>query len=161
MDKQQGEWTSTCDIRVRFATSRAEKSDYEQQRSQHNNRDTHSGRLLTYTWHVCQELLPIGHTSKASEDASLHRLYVSCAAFQSLDAGSLLQLFKDILKAIYENTISLDGTDAHQIKDDYFMALNDATQASTNQHAVYLDNKTLLYLFEFSMITKTGGISSP
>jgi hypothetical protein len=29
-DKQQGEWTTTCDIRVRFATRRAAKAAYEQ-----------------------------------------------------------------------------------------------------------------------------------
>jgi hypothetical protein len=68
-DKQQGEWTTTGDIRVRFATSRAAKSAYEQQRSQHNNRDTQAERMLTYTEHVCPVLLPIGHTNEASEDA--------------------------------------------------------------------------------------------
>ena len=160
-DKQQGEWTTTGDIRVRFATSRAAKSAYEQQRNQHNNRDTHAERLLTYTWHVCLVFLPTGHTSEASEDASLHRLHVSCAAFRGLDAGSLLQLFKDSLKDVYDNTISLDGADAHQMLGDYFTALNDATQASTDRHAVDLDNKTLLYLFEFSRINKTGGINIP
>jgi hypothetical protein len=113
MDKQQGEWTITSDIRVRFATSRAAKSAYEQQRIQHNNRDTYAERMLTYTWHVCPILLPIGHTSEASEDASMHRLHGSCAAFRGLDAGSLLHLFKDSLKDIYNNTISLDGAYVH------------------------------------------------
>jgi hypothetical protein len=47
------------------------------------------------------------------------------------------------------------------MSDDYFTALNDATQASTNQHAVDLDIRTLLYLFEFSRINKTGGINNP
>ena len=32
-DKQQGEWTTTCDIKVRFATSGAAKSAYEQRRN--------------------------------------------------------------------------------------------------------------------------------
>ena len=45
--------------------------------------------------------------------------------------------------------------------DDYFTALKDATQASTDQQDVDLDNKTLLYLFEFSRINKTGGINNP
>ena len=39
-DKQKGEWTTTNDIIVRFATSKAARSAYDQQRSQHNNRDT-------------------------------------------------------------------------------------------------------------------------
>ena len=160
-DKQQGDWTTTSDIRVRFATSRAAKSAYEQQRSHHNNRDTQAERLLTYRGHVCPVLLPTWHTNEASEDASLHRLHVSCAAFRGLDAGSLLQLFKDSLKDIYDNTISLDGADAHHMLDDYFTALNDATQASTNQPAVDLVSRTLLYLFEFNRIIKTGGINNP
>ena len=91
----------------------------------------------------------------------MHRLHVSCAAFRGLDAGSLLQLFKDSLKDIYDNTINLDGADAHQMLDDYFTALNDATQASSHQHAVELDSKTLMYVFEFSRINKTGEINNP
>jgi hypothetical protein len=92
----------------------------------------HVERLLTYIGHVCSVLLPTCHTSEASEDASLHRLHVSCAAFRGLDAGSPLQLFKDNLKNIYDNTISLDGADAHHMPYDFFTALNDETQASTN-----------------------------
>ena len=72
MNKQQGEWTTTCDIIVRFATSKAARSAYEQQRSQHNNRDTQAECMPPYTWHVCLVLLPIDRTSEASEDASLH-----------------------------------------------------------------------------------------
>ena len=116
---------------------------------------------MTYTGHACPVLIPTRHTNEASEDASLHRLHVSCAAFRGLDAGSLLQLFKDSLKDIYDNNISLDGADAHQMLDDYFMALNDATITYSDQHAVDLDNRTMLYLFEFSRIGKTGGIDNP
>ncbi len=45
--------------------------------------------------------------------------------------------------------------------DDCFTAFNDATQASSDRHAVDLDNKTLMYLFEFSRTSKTGGINNP
>ena len=62
--KQKGEWTTTGDITVRFATSRAAKLAYEHQRSQHNNRDTHAERLLTYLGHVCLVLILTGHTNK-------------------------------------------------------------------------------------------------
>jgi len=55
----------------------------------------------------------------------------------------------------------LDGTEAHQMPDDYFTALNDATQASTDQHAMGQDSKTILHIFEFSRISKTGGINNP
>ncbi len=111
--------------------------------------------MLTYTENVCPLLLPTDHTSEASEDASLHRLHFSSAAFRGLDAGSLLQLFKDILKDIYDNTISLDSANAHQVPDDYFTAVNDATQPSKDQQAVDLDSRKLLYLLEFSRIIKT------
>jgi len=117
--------------------------------------------MLPYTWHVCLVLLPTGHTSDASEEASLHRLHVSCAAFRGLDAGSLLQLFKDSLKDIYDNTISLDDANAYQMPNDYFTALNDASQGSTNQHAMDLDNITLMYRFDFNKINKTGGTNNP
>ena len=116
---------------------------------------------MTYTRHVCLVLLPTCHTNKASEDASLHHLHVSCTAFRGLDEGSLLQLFKDNLKDIYDNTISKDRPDSHYMLDDYFTALNDASQASADQHAVDLDNKALLYLFEFIRISKTGRINNP
>jgi hypothetical protein len=39
-DKQQGEWTTTGDIKVRFVTDIAAKSTYDQQRGYHINRDT-------------------------------------------------------------------------------------------------------------------------
>ena len=45
--------------------------------------------------------------------------------------------------------------------DDYFTALNDAMQASADQTAVDLDSRTILYLFEFNRINKTGGINNP
>jgi hypothetical protein len=95
-------------------------------------------------------LISTGHTSEASGDASLHKLRVSCAAFRSLDAGSLLQIFKDNLKDMYDNTISLDIADSHLVPEDYFTALNDAMKAATNQPAVELDIKTHLYFFELS-----------
>ena len=44
--------------------------------------------------------------------------------------------------------------------DNYFTALNDATQASKDQQAVELDSRTLLYLFEFTGISKTRGINN-
>ncbi len=69
--------------------------------------------MFTYTGHASPILIAAGHTSKASEDASLYRLHVSCATFRGIDAGSLLQLFKDIPKDIYDNTISLDSADAY------------------------------------------------
>ena len=48
-EKQQGEWTLPGDIRVRFPSARAAASAYEQQRTQHHNRDTQASRLLSYT----------------------------------------------------------------------------------------------------------------
>jgi hypothetical protein len=45
----QGDWTTTGDIYVRFSSTRAAATAYEQQRSQHQNRDTKAERLLSYT----------------------------------------------------------------------------------------------------------------
>ena len=148
------------DIRVRFATSKAARAAYEQQRNQHNNRDTQAERLLTYTGQVSPVFIPSGHHSEASRDATLHKLHISSAAFRGLDSGSLLQLFKDSLKDIYENIISLDTADT-QIPDDFFTALFEAAEKSAEDQVVELDSLVYLYLFEFSKITKTGGGQQP
>ncbi len=102
--------------------------------------------------------MPSRYTSEASEYAYLHRLHVSYTLFRGLDAGSLLRLFKDSLKDIYDNIISLDRADAYRVPENYFTAaFNDAVEAAMDHPAVELDVKTQLHLFEFNKITKTGG----
>jgi hypothetical protein len=105
-------------------------------------------------------IIPTGHTSEDSGDASLHRLHVACAKFRNLDAGILLQPVKDNLKDIYEKPIPLDSADAFYVLEDYFTALNDAMEVGVDQPAVESDTRTLLYLFEFNKITKMGGINN-
>ena len=105
---KQGKWILIGDIRVRFPSNRSTSSTYEQQRSQHNNKDTRAGRLLTYNGQVCPVLIPTGHTNEASE---LHKLHNVCVAFRGRDGGNLLQLFRDILSAIYENIITVDNVE--------------------------------------------------
>ena len=53
LDKHQGDWILTGDIRVRFPSPRATSTVYEQQRKQHNNRDTQPSRLIGHTGQVC------------------------------------------------------------------------------------------------------------
>ena len=81
---------------------------------------------------MCPVFISIGDTSEASEDASLHRVHIVCAAFRGRDGGSLLQLFRDTLSTIYENIITLDNVEAFQMPEDYFTALNEVVDAVTN-----------------------------
>jgi len=160
-EQLQGAWILTGDIRVRFPSSRAAISAYDQQRNQHNNRDPRAERLLTHEGQVSPTLIPSGHSNEASEDATLHRVHASCAAFRGKDAAGLLQLFRDSLSRKYENITALDTADTFQVPEDFYSALNDASDNAGDQDTVELDAITHLYLFEFSRITKTGGINSP
>jgi len=117
--------------------------------------------MLTYSGQVCPVFIPTRHTSEASEDVSLHRVHIACASFRGRAGGSLMQLFRDKLSAIYENIINLDSVEAFQRLEDYLMALNEDVDAATYLPEVELDALTELYLFEFSKITKTGGVNIP
>jgi hypothetical protein len=110
---------------------------------------------------VCPVLIPTEHTSEASEDASLRIVHIACAAFRGRDGGNLLRLFRDTLSTIYENIITLDSVEAFQMPKDYFTTLNEAAEAAIDLIRVELDARTELYLFEFSKITKTGGLNNP
>jgi len=96
-EKQHGEWTLICDIRVRFPSARAAASVYEQHRTQHHNRDTQASRLLSYTSHVCPTFIPTGHTSETSQEDNLHKAYIACPMFRGRDNAALHQLFRDNL----------------------------------------------------------------
>jgi len=156
-EQQQGAWILAGDIRVRFPSSRASTSAYAQQRDQHNNRDPKAERLLAYGGKVSPTLIPSRHNNEASEDASLHRLHVSCASFRGKDGAGLLQLFRDSLSKTYENVLALDTTDEFQVPEDFYSALNEAVELAGAQAALELNAAERLYLFEFSKITKTGG----
>jgi hypothetical protein len=91
----------------------------------------------------------------------MHILHVSCALLRSLDVGSILHLFKDSLKDIYDNTILLDNAEAYHAPKDYSTALNDAAEAAMDQPVVESDTIMQLCLFEFINIAKTRGIHTP
>ena len=117
--------------------------------------------MLTYTGQVCLVLISTKHTNETPEKASLHKIHIACATFVGRDGGSLLHLFRDTLSAIYENILNLDCVDTFHLPEDYFTTLNEAVDASNDQQGGELDARTRLHLFEFSNITKTGGINNP
>ena len=88
-------------------------------------------------------------------------MHIACVACRGRDGGSLLQLFRDTLSAIYASIIALDSVDAFQMPKDYFTTLNEAVEASTDLPGVELDVRTELYLFEVNKITKTGRLNIP
>jgi hypothetical protein len=65
------------------------------------------------------------------------------------------------LSRTYENVLALDITYEFQGPKDFFSALNEEVEIAGDQASVELDAGALLYLFEFSKITKTGGSTSP
>jgi len=160
-DHQQGAWILTGDIRVRFPSSRASISAYNQQRAQHNNRDPKAERLLTYGGQISPTLIPLYHINEALEDASLHRLHVSSASFRGIDGVGLLRISRDNVGKTYENILALDTADDFQVPKDLFSAFNEGVEIAGEEARVELDMGTQLYLFEFSKITKTRGINNP
>ena len=66
---------------------------------------------------------------------------------------------KTILNSCYIS--NLDSVYAFQLHEDYYTTLNEAIDASNDQHRVDLDAITQLHLIEFSKIAKTGGINIP
>jgi hypothetical protein len=47
------------------------------------------------------------------------------------------------------------------VQEDFYSALNEAAYRAGEQAIVELNMGVQLYLFEFSKITKTGGVNSP
>ena len=124
--KQHGEWITTGDIRVRFPSATAAGSTYEQQRSQHHNRNTQADRLLGHTWQVFPTLIPTRHTGETAYDDSLHKAFVSCANFRGKDINSLLQLFRDSLQELYDKQYDIDAEHISHLED-FYTALSEAT----------------------------------
>jgi len=116
--------------------------------------------MLTYGGQVSPTLIPSRHNNEASEDATLHRLHVSCATFRGKDVAGLLQLFRYNLSKAYESILALDTSHDFQVLADFYSALNEAVEVAGAQATVELNATDRLYLFEFSKITKTGGGST-
>jgi hypothetical protein len=51
--------------------------------------------------------------------------------------------------------------DEFQVPEDFFSSLNEAAEIAGEQATVELEAGARLYLFEFSKITKTGGVNGP
>ena len=97
------------DIRVRFSSARGAGSAYEQQRSQHHNRNTHADRLLGHTRQVCPPLIPTRHSGETAQVDTPHKAFVACANFRGKDNNILLQVFRDIFHELYDKLYDIDA----------------------------------------------------
>ena len=154
---QKGAWIFTGDTWVRFPSSRAAISAYAQQRDQHNNKDPTAERLLTHESRVSPTLIPSGQNNEASEDATLNRIHALCAAFRGNDGAGLLRLFRDSLSTTYDNILALDTAHEFQVPEDFYSALNEATDKGGEQAIVELNAAIQLYIFEFKPPHRSGG----
>jgi hypothetical protein len=159
-DKHQGDWILTGDIRVRFPSPRVASTVYDQQRKQHNNRNTQSSQLIGHAGHVCPIIIPTCHSGETSQDDSLHKAYVACPASRGKDHNGIHQLFRDSLREIYDNIFDIDAKPM-PIPEDYYTAISNATEAAGEGHTTAMDQNDLLFLFEYYKITKVGGINNP
>jgi hypothetical protein len=108
-DKHQGDWIMMGDIRVRFPNPRSAGTVYEQQRKQHNNKDTQSAPLIGHIGQVCPSIIPEDHNLETSQDESLHKVYISCSAFRGKDINGINQLFRDNLRETYDTIFDIDA----------------------------------------------------
>jgi hypothetical protein len=156
------DWFLTRDIRVRFTIKRSVLTAYEQQRAPVKNKDDNNSRILTHDGHSRPTIIPIGHVSNESTDASMHKILVSCDLIKGKDSGELPALFRDSLNDIYEDLILNHDIDFCPPENliDYLVTSISATE-SQNEANITTRPINLLYLFEFSRIYKIGGIASP
>ena len=87
---------------------------------------------------------------------------MSCELLREKDGGELPTLFRDSLKDSYEDII-LNNTDDFQPPKDFIESLIEGISVAESQGEtkISLSSADTLYLFEFYMIFKVGGISSP
>jgi hypothetical protein len=159
-DKHQGDGTLTGDIRVRFPSPRATRTIYNQQRKQHNNKDTYASRLIGHTGHVCPIIIPSGHSGDTSQVDSLHKAFISCPAFKGKDHNGIHKLFRDSLREIYDKIFGIDA-EPLPTPEDYHTAISNAIELAGEGHTATMDQHDLLYLFEYHKIIKVGGVNSP
>ncbi len=148
-DKRQGVSLLTGDIRVRFPSARVATTSYEHQRTRHDNKDTYTYRLLTYTVQELPAIIPIGHTNEESQDASLHKAYIACQMPRGFDGGSMQQLFLVNILEVYDYILLSDTWNDNNTPTDYYAAIARATEAAADSHNVELNHKQLLFMFEF------------
>ena len=71
------------------------------------------------------------------------------------------QLFPDSWHKIYKSIFLNVTADDNITRDDLYKAIADATEAARDSHIGEMDYTQLLYMFEFHIIYKVGGINSP
>ena len=116
--------------------------------------------LLSYTSQVCPTFILTEHTSKTSQEASLHKAFIACSTFRGKDNATLQQLFKDNLQQIYDKLFDIDA-DALVVPEDYYSAIAKAADSAGGIRSIELEPQLLLYLMEFYKIVKIGGINKP
>jgi hypothetical protein len=104
--------------------------------------------------------IPSGHTKEASQDDTLHKVFLSSPNSRGKDHAGLHQLFRDCTQEIFDRIASLDD-DGLDILDDYYTALSDALEEAGDRHYVELSLQHQLCLFEYYKISKVGGVNSP
>ena len=161
--KRDGDlWTLTGDIRIQFASPDQARAVYHQQRGQRSGNQT--GCLRTYNDHRCYAIIPNGTTRPPPEDRDLYRIYLGCDAFrgesqlsvEGLLRESLVDLWNLVLETSAEADLEIDPNI------DHISALSRArTEAeSDGKDYIQLRSTELLYLLEYSSVTKLGQ-SSP
>ncbi len=93
-------------------------------------------------------LIPSGHTREASQDDSLHKVYIASQMLRGNDHVGLHQLFRDKAQEIYDRLVSLDP-DTPDVPDDYYSSLSEAVEVRGERHYVEMDSQHTLYLFEY------------
>jgi hypothetical protein len=104
--------------------------------------------------------IPTGLTKEASQDDTLHKVFLSSPNFRGKDHAGLHQLFRDCTHEIYDMIVSLDA-DILDIPEDYYTALSDAVEAACDRHYVELSPHHHFYFFEYYKINKVGGANNP
>ncbi len=82
----KSEWFLTGDIRVRFTSKRSVLTAYAQQRAPVKHKGDSESRILTHDGHISPTLIPTGHIGSESNEASLHRVFISCELLRGKDS---------------------------------------------------------------------------
>jgi len=117
--------------------------------------------MLTYNGQVCHSLIPSGHTNEESQDPSLHRVFASSHMFRGRDGIGIPTMLRERLQTHYEALLDDNGNKDYTIPNDVYTAISDAIDYAGDATTVELRSPELLYLFEFYIITKIGGTTSP
>ncbi len=90
----------------------------------------------------------------------MNKAFIACSAFRGNDIINLLKLFRDSLQDLYRRLYDIDA-EARDVPKDYYLAISDALETTSDNHTVKLATHHLLRLFGFLKIVKIGFIQSP